>query len=263
MGIEQKHLDKLSRDLMKAKAGEPLTIIPTEKFPELSISEAYAVQFKTMATRVNRGEVVVGWKAAATNKAVQEKFGIHEPLYGHIFNSMVIPEGDAIPISRFVHPIVEGEICFLLKKDLKGPGVTIAKVLMATAGIVPAIEITNVRFKDIMQKAQGYISDNSNAGMVVLGGKLTPIFDIDLRLIGMVFEKNGEVIDSGAGAAVLGNPAEPVAKLANMLSEFGLHLSAGQFIITGSVTMGVPPEAGACFHVSFDRLGTVTTRFVE
>jgi len=261
MGIEQKHLDKLSRELMKAKAGEPITIIPTKKFPELSISEAYAVQFKTMAARVNRGEVVVGWKAAATNKAVQEKFGVYEPIYGHIYDSMVIPEGDAIPISRFVHPVVEGEICFILKKDLKGPGVTIAKVLMATAGVVPAIEIGNLRF--YMQKAQDYISDNSNAAMVVLGSKLTPIFDIDLRLTGMVLEKNGEVIASGAGAAVLGNPAEPVAKLANKLAEFGLHLSAGQFIITGSVTMGVPPEAGACFSAAFDRLGTVTTRFVE
>jgi len=262
MGIEQKHLDQLSRELIKAKAGEPITIIPTKKFPELSISEAYAVQFKTMATRINRSEIVVGWKVAGTNKAVQEKFGVYEPIYGHIYDSMVIPEGDAVPISRLVHPVVEGEICFILKDDLKGPGVTTAKVLLATAGVMPAIEIGDLRYEELMQKALDYICINSGASMVVLGSKLTPISDIDLRLIGMVFEKNGEVIASGAGAAVLGNPAEPVAKLANKLAEFGLHLSAGQFIITGSVTMGVPPEAGACFRISFDRLGTVTTRFV-
>lgn len=263
MGIEQKHLDKLSQELMKAKAGKLLTIVPTEKFPELSMSEAYSIQFKTMAARVSRGEVVVGWKVAASNKAIQERFGVDEPAYGHIFDSMVISEGDAIPISQFYHPIVEGEICFILKDDLKGPGVTTAKVYMATAGVVPAIEIGNIRFKEIKSKVLDLIADNTGAAMVVLGGKLTPIVDVDLRLIGMVLEKNGEVIASGAGAAVLGNPAESVVKLANKLAEFGLHLSAGQFIITGSVTMGVPTEAGACFCVSFDRLGTVTTRFVE
>ena len=261
MSIEQKQLDALSQELMKAKANIPITIKPTEKFPGLSISEAYNVQFKTMETRVNRGEVVVGWKIAGSNKAVQQKFGVDEPCYGHLYDSMVIPEGDAIPANQFIVPVVEGEICFILKDDLKGPGVTIAKAFAATAGVIPAIEIGNIRFKE--PKIQDLISDNSGAAKVVLGSKLTSIVDIDLRLIGMVFEKNGEMVASGAGAAVLGNPAESVVKLANKLAEFGLHLSAGQFIITGSVTVGVPAEAGACFHISFDRLGTVTTRFVK
>jgi len=91
---------------------------------------------------------------------------------------------------------------------------------------------------------------------------MTPVANIDLRLVGMVLEKNGEVIATGAGAAVLGNPAQPVASLANKLAGFGLSMSAGEFIISGSLTAAVPIEAGSCFRATFDRLGSVSARFV-
>jgi 2-keto-4-pentenoate hydratase len=166
-------------------------------------------------------------------------------------------------MSRLIRPVIEGEICFVLKDALKGPGVDVAKVLAATAGVMPAMEIADSRFKERRMKAQDSLSENSGAAMVRLGGQLTPIDNIDLRLIGMVLEKNGEVIATAAGAAVLGNPAQPVASLANKLAEFGMSLQAGEFIISGSLTAAVPAEAGDCFRATFDRLGFVSTRFVS
>ena len=263
MALEEKQLDSLSREVIEAERACKSITNFTDRFPEISIPEAYAIQLKLVQTRVKNGEVIVGRKIGLCAKANQEIFGIDEPIYGHIFDSMVTPEGDPISMSRLLRPVIEGEICFVLKDDLKGPGVTTAKVLAATAGVMPAIEIADSRFKERRRKAPDPISENSGAAMVVLGGQLTPVANIDLRLVGMVLEKDGEVIATGAGAAVLGNPAQSVASLANKLAGYGMSLCSGEFIISGSLTAAVPAEAGACFRATFDRLGSVSVRFVS
>ena len=78
----------------------------------------------------------------------------------------------------------------------------------------------------------------------------------------MVLERNGMVIDTGAGAAVLGHPAQAVAGLANKLSEFDMSLKAGSIIISGTPVAAVPAAKGDHFDASFDRLGTVSVNFV-
>lgn len=263
MALTEKQLDELSQEVMEAQRTVTAITNFTDRFPEITIPEAYAIQLRSLQTRVKNGELVVGRKIGLCAKANQQMFGVNEPIYGHLFDLMVVPEGEPISISRLLHPVIEGEICFVLKDALKGPGVDVAKVLAATAGVIPAIEIADSRFKERRMKAQDLISENSGAAMVRLGGQLTPIDNIDLRLIGMVLEKNGEVIATGAGAAVLGNPAQPVASLVNKLAEYGIGLQAGEFIISGSLTAAVPAEAGDCFRATFDRLGSVSTRFVS
>lgn len=263
MPLSEKQLDELSQEVIKAEKTVTAISNFTDRFPEITIPEAYSIQVRSLQARVKSGEVVVGRKIGLCAKANQQMYGVNEPIYGHLFNTMVVPEGDPIPISRLLRPVIEGEICFVLKDDLKGPGVTPAKVLAVTAGVIPAIEIADSRFKERRMKAQDLISQNSGAAMVMLGGQLTPVANIDLRLVGMVLEKNGEVIATSAGAAVLGNPAQSVAQLANKLAEYGMIMSAGEFIISGSLHAGVPAEAGSCFRATFDRLGSVTTRFVS
>ena len=161
-------------------------------------------------------------------------------------------------MKSLIKPRIEAEIAFLLKDDLKGPGVSVASVLGATEGIMPAFEIIDRRFKREVT-VKDSIADNAANAAVILGGKLTPLSpDIDLRLIGMILEKNGEVIDTATGAAVLGNPAEAVAWLANKLNEHGITLRKGEFIISGSLTRAVDVESGSFFRATFDRLGSVS-----
>ena len=157
----------------------------------------------------------------------------------------------------------EGEICFVLKDDLKGPGVTTAKVLASTVGVMPALEIADYRFKEEKVKAQDIIADDTGAALIVLGGRMTPITDIDLRLVGMMLERNGEVIASATGVAVLGDPAQSVASLANKLAELGRSLHRGEFIMSGSLTPGFFVEGESCYRATFDRLGSVSARFVS
>ena len=89
-----------------------------------------------------------------------------------------------------------------------------------------------------------------------------PVDGIDLSTIGVVMEKNGEIVELSAGAAVLGNPAESVAMLANMLGERGEHIRAGTFIMTGGVTAAVAVDAGDNIAVRYHGLGTLSMRFV-
>jgi 2-keto-4-pentenoate hydratase len=265
MPLTEVQIGEISRDLTEAeKTGTPVTYV-TETFPQITVPEAYAVQLRSLQTRLEDSEVIVGRKIGLSSRANQEMFNIDRPAYGHLFESGIVPEGDPISMARLFHPVVEPEICFVLRDDLKGPGVDVAKVLAATAGIMPAIEIADWRYMGgfVGLKAQDLIADNCGAARVVLGGRLTPVADIDLRLVGLVLEVNGEIVATGAGASVLGNPAQPVAMMANALARYDMGLKAGEIVISGSLTAAVPAEAGSSYRATFDRLGAVTVRFTE
>jgi 2-keto-4-pentenoate hydratase len=261
--MEKEQIQRLSRELIVAEE-KHLPVDPlTDRFPEITVPDAYAIQLQTIQTRVSQGGLVVGKKIGLTSKAMQDMFGVREPDYGHILDNAMIMEGQPISISNLIRPRLESEICFLLKKDLKGPGVTTADVLTASAGVMPAFELIDSRYKDWRMKIQDTVGDNASNAGVILGGKLTPVEDLDLRLIGLVLEKDGEIAATAAGAAVWGNPAQAVAWLANKLAQYNIYLHAGEFIMSGSLTAAFPAQSGSNFRATFDRLGSVSTRFIN
>lgn len=261
MALTKELIAEISQQLLEAeRTSHPIDPI-SPKYDDLSYEDVYAIQLKSFDIRVGRGEVIVGKKIGLSSRAMQEQFNINEPDYGIVSHRMVLREGQPIPMKRLILPRLEPEMAFVLKEDLKGPGVTAAAVLKATEGIMPAFEVIDSRYKDWKITVKDSISDNASCGAIVLGGRLTPISDIDLRLVGMVLEKNGEVIATGAGAAVLGNPAESVAWLANKLADYGITLQKGEFIMSGSLVRAVPVEAGSSLKATFDRFGSVSAFF--
>jgi 2-keto-4-pentenoate hydratase len=261
MAMEKTQIRRLSRELIAAEEELSPVETLTDRIPEITIADAYAIQLQTIDTKVKKGALVVGKKIGLTSKAMQDMFGVREPDYGHILDAAIIMEGQTISMARFIEPRLESEICFLLKKDLKGPGVTTAEVLTATAGVMPSFELIDSHFKDWKMKIQDTVADNASNAGVILGGKLTPVDDLDLRLIGLVLEKDGEIVATAAGAAVWGNPAQAVAWLANRLGEYGIGLRAGELVMSGSLTAAFPAQAGSSFRATFDRIGSVSTRF--
>ena len=262
MSLTEKQIDELSQALIKAqRTVTPITNV-VDQYPGITIAEAYAVQLRSLKTRLKDGDTVVGRKVGLCAKANQQMFGIDEPVYGHLLASMMVPEGEPISLSRLCRPVLEGEMAFVLKNDLKGP-VTLAKVMASIAGVIPAFEIADSRCREKPRKAPDIIADGSGAALVMLGGQFTPIDGIDLRQMGLVLEKNGEVIATAATVAVLGNPVQPIVNLVNKLAEYDIGLSAGEFIISGTPHPAVPPEAGACYRATFDRVGYVSARFVD
>lgn len=255
-------LQLIARELLRAeKEGVPLEPL-TSTYPGLGVKEAYQIQLNGIESKLQGGRRVIGKKIGLTSKAMQKLLGVDEPDYGHLLDDMLLPEGEPCPRQKLLYPRIEGELAFILKERLKGPGITIADVLRATEGIMPAIEIVDSRIRDWKIKLPDMVADNASSARLVLGGRMAAAKDLDLRLIGMILEKNGELVNSGAGAAVWGNPAAAVAWLANKLAEFGICLEAGEIILSGAVTGAVDAAAGDVFNVSFCGLGTITLRFV-
>ena len=235
----------------------PLTSIDSE----LTVKEAYYIQLENINKKLEEGQKIVGKKIGLTSVAMQNLLGVGEPDYGHLLDTMVVESGGKISIEDVLQPKVEAEIAFILKKDLRGPNITTLDVLQATDYVVPALEIVDSRIKDWKIKLADTVADNASSGYYVLGGKPTKIEDIDLELIGMVLTKNGDLVNTGVGAAALGNPASCVAWLANKLSEFNIPLRAGEVILSGALSAAEVAQAGDSFTARFAHLGQVSVRF--
>ncbi|THF61851.1 2-oxopent-4-enoate hydratase [Pseudothauera nasutitermitis] len=250
--------DELYQALVKREVLAPLT----ERHPEIAIDDAYHVQQRMIARRLEAGERVVGKKIGVTSKAVMNMLGVYQPDFGYLLDGMLYNEGEAIPADTLIQPKAEGEIAFVLKKDLKGPGVTAADVLAATEGVMTCFEIVDSRIRDWKIKIQDTVADNASCGVFVLGDRLVDPRRVDLNTCGMVLEKNGEIVATGAGAAALGAPANAVAWLANTLGALDIPLEAGEVILSGSLAIMVPVQAGDSLRVTIGGIGGCSVRFV-
>ena len=241
---------------------EPLTRDTT-----LTVADAYAIQTLNVDRRINERGLVggqarhIGHKIGLTSHAVQDWLGVNEPDFGVLLDDMVIPDGELAPTSELLQPRAEGEIAFVLNRDLTGPGVTTADVISATEYILPAIEIVDSRVARWEVKYEDTVADNASSGMFVLGTTPTPLSAIDLPMAGMTLRKNGRVKSTGAGAACLGNPVNAVVWLANKLGEFGKTLRAGEVILSGALGPVVPVAEGDHVEVRIAHLGAATARF--
>ena len=252
----QRYSDELFQSLRSREPIAPLT----EREPDLTIEDAYRIQESFIQRRLALGDRVVGKKIGLTSRVVQRSLGVSEPDFGQLLASMVAT--DAISVSTLIAPRAEGEVAFLLDRDLTGPGVTSADVLRATRFVMPCFEIVDSRIRNWKIRLQDTVADNASAGMFVLGDRAVDPTSIDLSTCGMVLEKNGALECTGAGAAALGSPVVCVAWLANTLGRFGIPLRAGEVILSGSLGALVPVQAGDCLSLSIGGIGSASVRFI-
>ena len=262
--MEQAKLDQYGEELYQAlRAFTPIEPLLTRE-PDITIDDAYGIQLAFVQRRLDRdGETVVGKKVGATSKAVQAMLGVAQSDFGQLMDSMAHNDGAEIPVAEtLMQPKMEGEIAFILKKDLVGPGVTIADVLRATQFVMPCFEICDSRIKNWQIKIQDTVADNASAGLFLLGDRAVAPDKVDLKTCGMLLEKNGEIVATGAGAASLGHPANAVAWLANTLGSRGMPLKAGEVILSGSLATMVPAGPGDHMRVTIGGIGSASVRFV-
>jgi len=254
-------LSKYATELYEAETSG-IGISPiSASLPNLSTEEAYSIQLENINRKQKEGHKVVGKKIGLTSKAMQQLLGVNEPDYGHLLDSMNIGNGEQLSFDKVMQPKVEGEIAFILKHELRGPNVSAMDVILATDYIVPALEIVDSRVKDWKITLQDTIADNASSGFFVLGNQLAKIDEVDLEMVGMVLLKNGEVMNTGVGAAALGNPIHCVAWLANRIADFDLSLKAGEVILSGALSAAVEAKEGDTFTAKFAHLGEVSVRF--
>ncbi|HTT36204.1 MAG TPA: 2-oxo-3-hexenedioate decarboxylase [Burkholderiales bacterium] len=234
----------------------------TDQHPEMDFEDAYAIQYAIRARKLARGHRMAGLKMGLTSRAKMKQMGVEVPIYGFLMDYMGCPDGGEIDIGRLIHPKIEAEIAFVTKAPLRGPGCHIGEVLAATRFVLPAVEVIDSRYRDFKFDLKSVVADNTSASRFVVGGRARDAAELDLATLGVVVEKNGEVVATAASAAVLGHPANSVAMLANMLAQRGEHIPAGTFIMTGGVTEAIAVAKGDAIHVRVQELGSVTMRFV-
>jgi 2-oxopent-4-enoate/cis-2-oxohex-4-enoate hydratase len=234
-----------------------------QQYPDMTIDDAYQISLLLNERRLADGEKIIGKKIGVTSKAVMNMLKVDQPDFGFLTDKMVFSQGEDVIISEnLIQPKAEGEIAFVLKSDLVGPGITAADVLAATDFVMPAIEVVDSRIEDWKITIEDTVADNASCGVFILGDTAIDPRKIDLSTCGMVVEKNGAIISTGAGAAALNSPVNCVAWLANTLGKYGIPLKAGEVIMSGSLVPLEPVEPGDSMRVSIGGMGSVSARFV-
>lgn len=229
----------------------------SEAHPDVPLATAYAAQKAFVRSKLDAGETFVGWKLGLTSRNKQQAMGLAAPLYGRVTSGMLAAHGEPVRLDRFIHPRVEGEIAFLLARDVEAPA-TVTSVLAATEVVMAAVDVLDSRYESFRFTLSDVVADNASAGAFHLGPiAARPADVVDLRLLGAVVRVDGEVAMTATGAAVMGHPAASVAWLADQLAAEGEGLRAGQLVFSGGLTAPVPVLAGRGVTFEFDGLGAI------
>ena len=230
---------RLTTAVRERTATTPLT----DDYGPFDIPTAYDLQALVIADRIDQGHHVIGAKLGLTSEAKQKQMKVNEPLYGWLTSDMRIEPGAALVVDQFIQPRVEAEIAFLIGDDLEGDDIGAADVLAATAAVMPAIDVLDSRYAGYSFTLPDVVADNSSSAGFITGPTLVDPTGIDLRLVGVVLEVNGQVVATAAGAAVLGHPASAIAWLVRALARRGEGLEAGMTVLSGACTAARPPWA--------------------
>lgn len=232
----------------------------TDTYPTMTVADGYAVQDELLRRWSAAGRTLAGYKGGLTSKAKMVQMGVDVPAFGLVMADTCVPDGGSVAFDTLIHPKVEAEIAFVTSKELSGT-VSVDEVIAATDFVMPAIEVIDSRFKDFKFDLPSVIADNTSAARYVVGGAPRRPAGLDLALLGVVMERNGVLVGSAAGAAVLGHPAASVAMLVAWLAAAGKALPAGSLVMTGGVTEAIAVERGDHVTARVQHLGTVGVRF--
>lgn len=259
--LEHERVVAIADQLAEAERGR--TMIPrlTQRYPEMTVEDSYAVQNEWRRRAEEAGRRLVGRKIGLTSKVMQEATGITEPDYGAIFADQVYENGSVIDHGQYSNVRIEVELAFVLRDELRGPNVSIFDVLRATEYVVPALEILSSRIEMEGRTIVDTISDNAALGAMVYGGRPVAPDAVDLRWISALLYRNESLEDTGVAAAVLNHPANGVAWLANKLAAHDDALEAGSIILAGSFTKPMWVYPGDTVHAEYSQLGAITCRF--
>lgn len=230
---------------------------------DLTIDDAYAISLNFLKRREQDGERVIGKKIGVTSKAVQDMLGVRQPDFGFLTDRMYVKNGATVNIveAGLIQPRAEAEIGFVLKKDLRGPGVTDQDVLDATDYIAPCFEIVDSRIQNWKISIIDTVADNASCGVFVLGEAKADPRKHDLPNLKVRVTKNGKPLSEGLGSAVQGSPLTAVAWLANTLGEKGVPLLAGDFILSGSLVPLENAAPGDRFNMVLQGIGECSISF--
>jgi 2-oxo-hept-3-ene-1,7-dioate hydratase len=267
MSLTEQDIARAAADLFEAEQTGKQIGLMSSRHPGMTMDEAYAVQSALIDLKLAAGRHVIGWKIGLTSNAMQAALGIDIPDSGVLFDDMAFETGSTIPAGRFIQPRIEAEIAFVMKAPLAGEDVTREDVIGATDYVTPAIEILDTRIlrnDPDTGKARiivDTISDNAANAGIVPGSERHAIDAHDLRWVGAVVSRNGEVEETGLGAGVLNDPVEGIVWLARRMAVYGQRIEPGQIILSGSFIRPLECPPGSRIEADYGAFGRVDLTF--
>ena len=259
--LSHEHVQAIAADIWHAEQTGEWTQAPSTRYPELTVEDGYAIGMAVRDLKLAAGRRVKGHKIGLTSRAMREMTGATEPDYGFIYDDCFVMEGDTVSRSKLNRPLVEAELAFVMKERLEGPTANVADAIRAIDFVLPALEIVDFRYaKPGPNMLVDSIADTGWCGGVVLGANPARLTDLDVRRIGASLSINGEIVESGTAAAVMANPINAVAWLANTLHRFGSNMMPGDVVLSGSFIKATRFDAGDSLVALFDELGEVSVR---
>lgn len=238
------------------------TTMVTAGYPAMDWDDAYAIQDEIRRRKLARGSRLLGYKAGLTSRAKMLQMGVTVPVFGFLVDEFAVADGGACRVDGLIHPKVEPEIAFVTQTELSGPDCQVDEVLAATDHVVLGIEVIDSRYRDFKFDPKSVVADNTSAARFVTGGTFIAVSGLDLRAVQIALEINGQVVATGAGAAVLGHPAAAIAMLANHLSARGERIAAGSLVLSGGITEAVAVQAGDRVTLRGQGMGSAGIQFV-
>lgn len=256
--MTDKEINQIAQNLLNAELNK--RIIPqitlTHRSP-ISEIEAYKIQKVLLEKKISAGNKIVAPKLGLTSKPKMEQMQLEHPIYGFVFDYMMIEANSSIDYTDYIHPKVEPEIGIILQEDMRGPGITRSDVLENIAYVVSCIEIIDSRYENYQFDLADVIADNTSASGAIFSRQ-----HVHPNLVDLVNEKvtltlNGEVVAEGSGKEVVGHPADALVFLINQLGEQGETVKAGETIMTGGLTPAVPLSPGDVIEAKYSTLGNL------
>jgi 2-keto-4-pentenoate hydratase len=254
--LSERNVERAANALLAARLSNTMIDALPEGTKPASLEDAYRIQ-DCFIEKLDRK--IGGHFAGCTNPTIQRKLGIAEPYSARLFEALILPSPAIIEAASFPPIVLECEFAFVFDRGLetRPTPYLLDEVRDAVRCVHPAIEIVAGHLKDwTSQDIYSVIADNGTDGALVHGRART-IGDLDLADVTVSLSVNGDVVQTGRGADVLGHPLRALTWLVNDRSRRGECIQAGQMFSTGTVTNMQPVKAGDRAAADFGALGRV------
>ncbi|MFI9830834.1 2-keto-4-pentenoate hydratase [Streptomyces sp. NPDC051913] len=258
---DENALADLARELADASRTGPPVRHLSERFPGLTLQDAYRIQWINVAERLAAGSCIAGHKIGLTSAAMQHQMGIDEPDSGVVLNGMVAASGTQLRADGFRNPRIETEFAFRLGRDLAGP-CDLRTVRCAVADVFLAFEVLDTVFADWNITLVDSVADNAACAGVITGNPVPFDPDWDAAAEQIRVEADGVSVAAGQGRDILGDPLKALVWLTQRLPVLGTTLRAGDIVLAGSVHASLPLTPGTHFRATSTRLPSVHVQAV-
>ncbi|MGE8486037.1 MAG: 2-keto-4-pentenoate hydratase [Pseudomonas sp.] len=209
----------------------------------------YALQRQALDHQQAAGERLSGWKVAFAGSAAQKRFGLDEPVYGSLMDSMIVEPGTAVEFSRLIQPKLEIELAFVLGRTLAPGDYRDEDILAAIGDVAPAFEIADCRWQGWDFGVGAFLADNAAAGLYCLGPRI-PFDPVHHVNVAYRLECDGALCGNGDTRDREDSPLANLCWLIRRLLADGQPVEAGQVVLSGALLppMNIQP-ATYCLHM--------------